>query len=451
LGNKELNAALRSEMEHELLLSLVRVDTNRYKMYLDPDKNAHKVGNVRLSELIDHLDTSVEMTLVFEALWEQLYLGEGPFCFCAPYVPDDCPYQPVLAQVWQQTKPDPKWKPNWKQGDPPFCIRDIIKSETATAVNSLLMSRALDENRQLTDAEKTLLIYQWFSREKIDRAIYFRRGNGNDLLLQGGHATLNGVPVIEFEPNKVRIAGILYSTDDDKLVCILEDVATGKELTVQVTEKDENGNEQQVEVRIEPPLERELVANLQLVAEAPLIKSLFSEEEQQLVDLHIRLLSLPSASSLGKFSWSMQRALAMAQEEAEQLNHNYIGTGHLFLALLRENEGKAYRILVFGMLAARRDLQFALKYSDYERERPSQGELSLSPQAKKAIELAEEEAHSMNLNYVGTEHLLIGLFREGEGLAARAFRNCNITLEKVRSISAIYYSDEGIRKLDNYQ
>ena len=99
--------------------------------------------------------------------------------------------------------------------------------------------------------------------------------------------TLDGVQDIEFEANKVRIAGILYSTDDDKLVCYLEDVATGKEVTVQVTEKDENANERQVEVRIDPPMERELVANLQLVAAAPWIKSLFSAEEQELIDVHI--------------------------------------------------------------------------------------------------------------------------------------------------------------------
>jgi hypothetical protein len=184
LGNKELDDALRLG-RHELWLSLVWVDTNRYKMYLDPHKNADKVGNVQLSELIDHLDTSTGMTLVFEALWEQLYFGEGPFCFCAPYVPDDCPYQPVLAQVWQQTKPDPEWKSNWKQGNPPFCIRDIIKSETATAVNSLLMSRALDENGQLTDAERTLLIYQWFSKKILTRQSISVRAAGMIFFFRG--------------------------------------------------------------------------------------------------------------------------------------------------------------------------------------------------------------------------------------------------------------------------
>jgi hypothetical protein len=184
LGNKELNDALTPQMDHELLLSLVRVDTNRYKMFLDPHKNADKVGNIQLSELFDYFNTPAVMILVLEALWEQLYFGEGPLCFCDPYVPDDCPYKPILAQVWQQTKPDPpnpsypEWKPNWKQGDPPFCIRDIIKSETATAVNALLMSRVLDENGQLTDAEKALLIYQWFSREKLTGQCISERATG---------------------------------------------------------------------------------------------------------------------------------------------------------------------------------------------------------------------------------------------------------------------------------
>jgi hypothetical protein len=285
-------------------------------------------------------------------------------------------------------------------------------------------------------------------QKNIDKAIYFRKGSGNDLLLPWANVTLNDGSRFEIAANEVWIAGILYSTDDDNLVCCLEDVATGKDVTVQVTEKDENGNEQQVEKILDLHLKRDFVANLQLVAEAPLIKSLFSEEEQELIDLHIRLSSLPSASSLGKFSTQLQRVLTMAQEEAKQLNHNCIGTGHILLALSQETDGKAYRLL-FALGAYQSEVRFAVKYTIDRREKPSQGEIGLTPQAKKAIELAEDEAHGMNLNYVGTEHLLIGLLREGEGVAARALGNLGVTLEKVRSISANYDSIEAIRKLDN--
>jgi hypothetical protein len=77
--------------------------------------------------------------------------------------------------------------------------------------------------------------------------MYFRKGNGNDLLLPRTNVTLNDGSTFEIAANEVRIVWILYSTDDDNLVCCLEDVATGKDVTVPVTEKDENGNEQLVE------------------------------------------------------------------------------------------------------------------------------------------------------------------------------------------------------------
>jgi hypothetical protein len=77
--------------------------------------------------------------------------------------------------------------------------------------------------------------------------MYFHKdSSGNHILLPRASTTINDVP-IEFEANQVRIAGIICSTDDDKLLCYFEDVATGKEVTIQLTEKDKNSNEQQVE------------------------------------------------------------------------------------------------------------------------------------------------------------------------------------------------------------
>jgi hypothetical protein len=77
--------------------------------------------------LFESLDTPYGEALLFEALWEQLYQGEGPFCFCAPYLPEDCPYRSVLAKLWQQTKPDEDGQ-HWKLGDPPECIRGYTKA-----------------------------------------------------------------------------------------------------------------------------------------------------------------------------------------------------------------------------------------------------------------------------------------------------------------------------------
>jgi hypothetical protein len=271
------------ETQPHISLSLMKAKANGYRVFPDINRIDETVARANTIDFVN--------TLLFESLWEQLSQGEGPYCYCEPDFLEDCPYQPVLAKVWQQTKPDTDWEQNWKPDpkNPPECIRPIIWDQTATAVHSLLMSRTLEENEKQSIAGRCLRTYQQFISDTFDREIYFGKEiSVNDLLIPWSDRILiDGVPVIDFEANTVRIAGLLYSTDDDKLVCYLEDAATRKEVTVQVTEKDENGNEQQVEFRVEPSLKRELVANLQLVAAAPWIKSLFSEEEQELIDVHI--------------------------------------------------------------------------------------------------------------------------------------------------------------------
>lgn len=137
------------------------------------------------------------------------------------------------------------------------------------------------------------------------------------------------------------------------------------------------------------------------------------------------------ADNLDKFTKRARRVLSYAQEEATRLNHNYIGTEHLLLGLLREEEGLAAKVL--------RELGV-----DHNRVRrmvedivgrgqaPANARLTLTPRTRRVIELAVDEARRLGHHYIGTEHLLLGLVREDEGVAISVLRTLNLTPEKIR-------------------
>ncbi len=138
------------------------------------------------------------------------------------------------------------------------------------------------------------------------------------------------------------------------------------------------------------------------------------------------------ASRFEKFSERARRVLTIAQEEARNLNHSYIGTEHILLGLVREEEGVAARVLTnlgIGLNKVRSAVEFIIGRG----EKPGTGETGLTPRAKKVIELAIDEARQMGHNYIGTEHLLLGLLREGEGVAASVLDSFGITLERTRA------------------
>ena len=137
-------------------------------------------------------------------------------------------------------------------------------------------------------------------------------------------------------------------------------------------------------------------------------------------------------SRFEKFSERARRVLSLAQEEAQRFNHNYIGTEHILLGLVRETEGVAARVLS-GLGVDLSKVRSAVEFIIGRGEKPSQGEIGLTPRAKKVVELAVDEARRMNHTYIGTEHLLIGLLREGEGVAAGVLESLGVTLEKVRT------------------
>ena len=134
------------------------------------------------------------------------------------------------------------------------------------------------------------------------------------------------------------------------------------------------------------------------------------------------------ASRFEKFSERARRVLTIAQEEARQLNHNYIGTEHILLGLSREEEGIAAKVLTnLGVSLSK--IRSAVEFISSGRDRPGTGDTGLTPRAKKVIELAIDEARQLGHNYIGTEHILLGLLREGEGVAAGVMESLGVSLD----------------------
>ena len=133
-----------------------------------------------------------------------------------------------------------------------------------------------------------------------------------------------------------------------------------------------------------------------------------------------------------KFTERARRVLSLAQEEAQRFQHNYIGTEHLLLGLVREGEGVAAKVLS-NLGVELNKVRSAVEFIIGRGDRIVLGEIGLTPRAKKVIELAVDEARRLNHHYIGTEHLLLGLVREGEGIAAGALESMGVDLEKVRA------------------
>lgn len=138
------------------------------------------------------------------------------------------------------------------------------------------------------------------------------------------------------------------------------------------------------------------------------------------------------ASRFEKFSERARRSLTRAQEEAQHFGHNYIDTEHILLGLVAEEEGVASKVLNnLGVSASK--IRAAVEFVIGRGERASIGEVGLTPRAKRVIELAVDEARRLNHNYIGTEHLLLGLLREREGAAVGVLDSFGITLERVQT------------------
>src|ERR1044072_1189706 len=133
-----------------------------------------------------------------------------------------------------------------------------------------------------------------------------------------------------------------------------------------------------------------------------------------------------------RFTDRARKVMQLANQEAQRFNHEYIGTEHILLGLVKEGTGVAANVL--------KNLDIDLRKIRLEVEKIVQagpdmvrmGKLPQTPRAKKVIEYSIEEARNLNHNYVGTEHLLLGLLREQEGVAAQVLMNLGLKLEDVR-------------------
>jgi ATP-dependent Clp protease ATP-binding subunit ClpC len=136
-------------------------------------------------------------------------------------------------------------------------------------------------------------------------------------------------------------------------------------------------------------------------------------------------------NKMERFTQRARRVLSLAQEEAERLQHSYIGTEHLLLGLMREEGGVAGRVLRDLGLDQRR-VEDLVERMTRAGQRSGNARLDLSPGTKKVLELAVDEARRMGHHYIGTEHLLLGLVRQSEGIAIEVLKRLNVSPEEVR-------------------
>jgi ATP-dependent Clp protease ATP-binding subunit ClpC len=132
-----------------------------------------------------------------------------------------------------------------------------------------------------------------------------------------------------------------------------------------------------------------------------------------------------------RFTDRARRVVVLAQEEARMLDHNYIGTEHILLGLIHEGEGVAARALEslgIGLDAVRQQVEEMIGRGQHA----SSGHIPFTPRAKKVLELSLREALQLGHDYIGTEHILLGLIREGDGVAAQVLVRLGADLNRVR-------------------
>jgi hypothetical protein len=146
----------------------------------------------------------------------------------------------------------------------------------------------------------------------------------------------------------------------------------------------------------------------------------------------------PSASEMktactgGNFTPRAQRALALARREADRFNHNFVSTEHLLLGIIRLNEGVAVNVLLrMGLNLETVRVEVEKQVGTGPREKVA-GNVPYTPRVKKVLALAARASKSLGHTYVGTEHILLGLLGEGDGVACRILTNLNVAIEQTR-------------------
>src|SRR5208283_3795648 len=131
-----------------------------------------------------------------------------------------------------------------------------------------------------------------------------------------------------------------------------------------------------------------------------------------------------------RFTDRARKVMALANQEAQRFNHEYVGTEHIVLGLVREGSGVA-AVVLKGLEVDLRKIRLEVeKLIQSGSDKVTFGKLPQTPRAKKVIEYSMEEARNLRHNYVGTEHILLGLLREQEGVAAQVLMNLGLKLEE---------------------
>ena len=133
-----------------------------------------------------------------------------------------------------------------------------------------------------------------------------------------------------------------------------------------------------------------------------------------------------------RFSDRARKVMQLANQEAQRLNHEYIGTEHILLGLVKEGSGVAANVLKNLDVDLRKIRLEVEKLVQSGPDMVTMGKLPQTPRAKKVIEYSMEEARNLNHNYVGTEHILLGLLREQEGVAAQVLMNLGVNFDDSR-------------------
>ena len=136
---------------------------------------------------------------------------------------------------------------------------------------------------------------------------------------------------------------------------------------------------------------------------------------------------------MNNFTPRAQQVLALARKEADRFNHNYVGTEHLLLGLIKLGQGVAVNVLQKMNLDLETVRLEVEKQVGNGPETKMVGNIPYTPRVKKVLALAGKEAKALNHSYVGTEHILLGLLREGDGVAARVLKNLDVDIERTRN------------------
>src|SRR3954465_9767129 len=140
-----------------------------------------------------------------------------------------------------------------------------------------------------------------------------------------------------------------------------------------------------------------------------------------------------SQEPMNNFTPRAQQVLALARKEADRFHHNYVGTEHILLGLIKLGQGVAVSVLQKMGLDLETVRSAVEKQVGTGQETKTQGSIPYTPRVKKVLALAGKEAKTLNHSYVGTEHILLGLLREGEGVAARVLKSLDIDIERTRN------------------